>query len=119
MLEETELRTGRHVQRFLADTGYASADDITALGSRAGHPVTVYVPPPPDKTDIKPENLAARERKRAKEPAVLKDWRRRMASEEGEAVMKRRKRIELVNAQTKNRGLGTMLVRGLAKSLPS
>ena len=83
--------------------------------TRADHPVRVYVPPPPGKKDIKPENLAARERKRAKEPAVLKDWRKRMASEEGEAVMKRRKRIELVNAQTKNRGFGMMRVRGLAK----
>ncbi len=118
-LAETEQRTGGHVQRFLADTGYASIDDIAALGSRADHPVTVYVPPPPGKKGIKPENLAARERKRAKEPPVLQDWRTRMASEEGEAVMKRRKRIELVNAQTKNRGFGTMLVRGLAKSLPS
>jgi hypothetical protein len=29
--------------------------------------------------------------------------------------MQRRGRIERVNAQAKNRGLGTMLVRGLAK----
>ena len=46
---------------------------------------------------------------------MLKDWRKRMAAEVSEEVMKRRKRIELVNAQAKNRGLGVMLVRGLAK----
>ena len=46
---------------------------------------------------------------------MIKDWRKRMAGEEGEAAMQRRARIERVNAQAKNRGLGTMLVRGLAK----
>jgi hypothetical protein len=103
------------VKRLLADTGYASTDDIAALGSRMENPVTAYVTPPADKENIKPGNLLAREKKRAKEPDVIKDWRKRMASEEGEAVMQRRGRIERVNAQAKNRGLGTMLVRGLAK----
>jgi transposase len=115
MLEESERRTGRRVKRLLADTGYASVDDITTLGTRPDHPVTVYVPPPPDKEQSKPESVAARERKRAREPEVVKEWRKRMASEEGEAVMQRRGRIERVNAQLKSRGLGTLLVRGLAK----
>jgi len=115
MLEETERRTGARVKRLLADTGYASNEDIAALGTMSDNPVTVYMPSPIDRQDIKPENLAAREKRRAKEPEVVKQWRQRMASEEGEVVMKRRKRIERVNAQAKNRGLGTMLVRGLAK----
>ena len=115
MIEQTERRTGRSVKRLLADSGYASVDDIEALGSRAENPVTVYMPTPVDKEDIKPENLAAREKKRAKEPEAIKDWRKRMASPEGDAVMERRKRIERVNAQGKNRGLGVMLVRGLKK----
>ena len=115
MIEETERRLGKSVKRLLADTGYASTDDIAALGSRMENPVTAYVTPPADKENIKPGNLLAREKKRAKEPGVIKDWRKRMASEEGEAVMQRRGRIERVNAQAKNRGLGTMLVRGLAK----
>lgn len=115
MLEETERRTGRKVKRLLADAGYASVDDIAALGERVDNPVMVYVTPPSDKETIKPENLAAREKKRAKEPEVIQDWRTCMASSEGEAVMHRRGRIERINAQVKNRGLGTMLVRGLAK----
>lgn len=115
MIEETERRTGQRVKRLLADTGYASVEDIEALGSRADNPVTVYVPPPADKENIKPENLAAREKKRAKEPQVIKDWRKRMASTEADTVMEGRKRIERVNAQGKNRGLGIMLVRGLEK----
>lgn len=115
MVEETERRLGVPVKRLLADTGYASTDDIAALGARSDNPVTVYVPPPPDRDDTKQENRLARERKRAREPQVLKEWRQRMASEDGEAVMKRRKRIELVNAHRKNHGLGTLLVRGLEK----
>lgn len=115
MVEETERRLGVPVQRVLADTSYASREDIVALGARAANPVTVYVPPPPDREATKPQSKLARERKRARECEVLKAWRQRMASAEGDAVMKRRKRIERVNAQVKNRGLGTMLVRGLAK----
>jgi hypothetical protein len=46
-------------------------------------PVTIYVTPPADKENIKPDNLLAREKKRAKEPDVIKDWRKRMAGEGG------------------------------------
>jgi hypothetical protein len=38
-----------------------------------------------------------------------------MATSEAEAVMKRRGRIERVNAQSKHRGLVSMLVRSLKK----
>ena len=38
-----------------------------------------------------------------------------MATSEADAVMKRRGRIERVNAQSKNRGLGSILVRSLKK----
>lgn len=115
MIEETEQRLGVCVKRLLADTGYASTDDIAALGTRADNPVMSYVWPPADKKDVKPENLRAREKKRAGEPDVIKDWRKRMTSKEAEAVMEKRGRIERINAQMKNRGLGVMLVRGLAK----
>ena len=75
--------------------------------------MTVYVPLPEEKGEIKPENLVARQDKRAKE--AVKAWRGRMGTSEAETVMKRRGRIERVNAQSKNRGLGSMLVRGLKK----
>lgn len=115
MVEASECRLGCRVKRLLADTHYSLAADIVALGTREDSPVTVYITPPPDREIIKPASLKRREKKRAEEPQVLKDWRKRMASEEGKAVMNKRKRIERVNAQTKNRGLGTMVVRGLAK----
>ena len=88
---------------------------IAALGSRAEGAVTVYVPLPEEKKEIKPENLAARLNKRAKEPEAVKEWRKRMAASEAATVIGRRGRIERVNAQAKNRGLGMMLVRGLKK----
>jgi transposase len=115
MLEETERRTGARVKRLLADTGYASIEDIAVLGDRPDHPVTVYVPPPEDRQDVKPATIEAREKKRAKEAEAVKDWRRRMQTNDAEALMQRRKRIERVNAQVKNRGFGTMFLRGLAK----
>lgn len=77
--------------------------------------MTVFAPPQPDDENVKPATLARRERERAREPEVVKAWRAQMAGEEAEAAMRRRSRIELVNAQTKNRGLGDMLVRGLRK----
>lgn len=53
--------------------------------------------------------------RRAREPDRVKAWRSRMASAAGKAVFARRKLIELTNARLKQRGLGRLLVRGLAK----
>lgn len=115
MLEESEQRTRTNVVRVLADTGYAHAGDITALGARAGHPVEAFIWPVRDREDVKPATLAARARERGRENETLKAWRKRMASEEAEMVMKRRGRIERINAHLKNHGFGVMFVRGLAK----
>ena len=115
MLEQTERRLGRQVARLLADTGYAATDDIAALAARPDGPVTAYIWPPKDQDNVKPETLKAREKLRAKEPDDVKEWRKRMATEDAKMVMKRRGSIERVNAQTKNRGLGVIPVRGLIK----
>lgn len=115
MLEESERRTGRRVARVLADTGYAHADDITALGARAEDPVDAYIWPIRDREDVKLATLASRKRERERENETMKAWRKRMASDEGALVMKRRGRIERINAHLKNRGFATMLVRSLVK----
>jgi transposase len=115
MLEASEQRLGRTAKRVLADTGYALADDITALGNRSEAPVGVYIHPPRDRADVKPETFRKRQKDREREPQSLKDWRQRMTTPEAETIMARRGRIERVNANFKNRGFGTMLVRGLAK----
>ena len=115
MLEAAERRLGAPVQRLLVDTSYACTQDIEALETRQDAPVTVFAPPPKEKEDVKPETLARRLRKRAKEAAAVKAWRTRMTTAEAGNVMQRRGRIELTNAHAKNRGLGAMLVRGLRK----
>ena len=115
MFEASEQRLGRRIKRVLADTGFAQVEDIAALSSRPEVPVGVYIHPPKDRTDVKPETLLVRQRQREKEPQTIKDWRQRMTTNETEAIMKKRRRIERVNANFKNRGFGTLLVRGLAK----
>src|SRR5580704_12918925 len=78
---------------------------------------SVYTPPPRERgAPIKPASLARRRRKREKEPACLKAWRERMASEAGEAVYALRQRIERINADRKNHGFGFLAVRGLIKA---
>ena len=115
MFEASEQRLGRPIKRVLADTGFAQIDDIATLSNRPETPVGVYIHPPRDRTDVKPKTLLARQKQREKEPQTIKDWRQRMTTNEAEAIMKKRGRIERVNANLKNRGFGTLLVRGLAK----
>jgi hypothetical protein len=78
--------------------------------------VKVYTPPPRERDAIKPASLGRRRRKREKEPACLKEWRERMASEAGKAVYALRKRIERINADRKNHGFGFLPARGLIKA---
>ena len=99
-------------QRLLADSRYATKDDIVDL---AGQKVTVYMPVPADKPDAKPESQRKREHKRSREPEPLKVWRERMNQEESKAIYRRRGRIETVNGILKGRGLGIMRVRSIAK----
>jgi len=116
MVDAIARRYGRTPDRLLADTSYATSEDIVALAAHAGGPVEVYAPPPSEKDDVKPASLARRRRKREKEPACLKAWRERMASEAGKAVYALRKHIERVNADRKNHGFGFLPVRGLIKA---
>ena len=46
----------------------------------------------------------------------MQDWRARMQTAEGQAIFRRRKLIERLHAHYKNRGLGRLTVRGLAKT---
>jgi transposase len=116
MAEAVERRLGKTPGRLLADTNYATAEDIEALGGRAGNPIAVYAPPQPMKEDAEPEYVARRKAKLAKEPAPVKEWRQRMETPEATEMMKKRKRIELVNAQIKDRGFDYLPVRGLVKA---
>ena len=114
--EAVEARLGKTPGRLLADTNYATAEDIEALGGRAENPIPVYAPPQPMSEDIEPESRARRKLRLEKEPPAVKEWRQRMETPEAAEMMKKRKRIELVNAQTKDRGLEYLPVRGLVKA---
>jgi hypothetical protein len=116
MVDDIARRYGRTPDRLLVDTSYATSEHIMALAAHAAGPVKVYTPPPAERDDVKPATLARRIRKRAKEPACLKAWRERMASQAGQAVYALRKRIERINADRKNHGFGFLPVRGLIKA---
>lgn len=115
MIDDIEQRYGGAPKRVLLDTNLAPADDIVALAERQPR-VVVYAPPPEDRDDVTPATLRRRAAARAKEAEPLKEWRRRMDSPEGQIIYRTRRRIELVNAQMKNRGFGQLNLRGLAKA---
>lgn len=112
LLDQIRRRLRRLPQRLLVDTGYATGEEIVAL---AAQQIEVYAPVPPDKPDATPESRRKRAWHRRREPGAVKAWRERMSSEVGQAVYRRRKRIETVNGILKGRGLGFMRVRSMAK----
>jgi hypothetical protein len=116
MVDDIVRRYGRTPDRVLVDTSYATSEDIVALAAHVAGPVRVYTPPPGEREDIKAASLGRRRRKREKEPACLREWRERMASEAGKAVYASRQRIERINADRKNHGFGFLAVRGLIKA---
>lgn len=112
MVAQVESRLGVLPARVLADTTYATREDIVALAEREAE---VYTPVPADKAAITAESQRKRHWRRDNEADALKAWRARMASTAGAAIYKRRSRIETVNAILKGRGLGVMTVRSKLK----
>jgi len=111
LVEKVAERCGRSPQRLLADTTAMTQDDIVELAKR--HPeMKVYSPPPPDRPDVKPASLRTRRWKRRHEPPAVREWRARMASEDGQQVYRRRKLTECVHGIIKNRGMTRFLVHG-------
>lgn len=113
VVDDLARRYQQKPQRLLVDTSYAAAQDIVSL---AAADVMVFAPVPQDSPDVKPDTLRRRLAERLKEPQCLKDWRTRMDTSLGQEIYRKRKRIELVNATVKNRGLGRLTLRGLAKA---
>lgn len=108
MLEQVRERSGLWPKRWLADTGYADADDIQAIANLAEGCVETYIALP-----------AGRDGKPATKPRhggpEIQAWRQRMQSSAGEKIYKHRCQAEWVNACMRNRGLRSLWVRGLAK----
>jgi transposase len=116
MVDDIVRRYGKTPERLLVDTHYATSQDIAALARHAAGPVTVFAPPPRERDEVKPETLARRAKKRAREPDSVKAWRSRMDTAAGQKVYGLRKLIERLNANLKNHGLGILYVRGLLKA---
>ena len=116
IVEDIERRYGRRPARLIIDGKYATQADIVSLAGHEKGEILVYSPPPEESDDVKPDTLRRRNAKRAREPQALKDWRERMATPEGALIYAHRRRIELVNAHLKNRGMGRITLRGLVKA---
>jgi transposase len=116
MVDDVVRRYGRAPATLLVDTHYATCEDIAALAEHAAGPVKVFAPPPIERDDVTRRALANRLRKRAREPASVKEWRNRMATQAGQEVYRLRKLIERINANLKNHGFGFLPVRGMIKA---
>jgi hypothetical protein len=89
-------------------------DDIAGLAERCPD-LQVYSPPAKQRDTITPAAERNRRSQLKHEPQAVKDWRGRMASEEGKATYRRRKLTEHAHAKMKNRGFDRMPVHGIAK----
>jgi hypothetical protein len=115
MIEQFEKRFGRRPGRLLVDTNLACQKEIVAWAEDPQNPITVYAPPAPDKEDATPESVRKRKQRRQREPAALKEWRERMASQAGKLIYARRRLAEAVNGHLKHLGLRRLRLRGLGK----
>jgi transposase len=111
LVEQITARCGRAPDRLLADTRAMTQPDIVDLVGR--HPtLKIYSPPPAEQDTVTAENERKRLWKRRREPPPVKEWRERMASEEGKETYRRRKLTECAHALMKNRGMDRFMVHG-------
>ena len=109
MRQQVEERTGKKVEEHLLDGGYLRMEDI-----EKAEKVKLYLPP---KTARDPKNRGRELEIKPGDSKAVREWKQRMASEEGKEIYKQRAATsETVNADLRTyRGLTQMLVRGLAK----
>jgi hypothetical protein len=113
LVQQVADRCGVVAERLLADGSAMTQDEIVSLA--ASNPkLEVFSPPAKESETVSADTLRKRVWKHAHEPAAVKAWRERMASEAGKAVYRRRKLTEHVHAKMKNHGFGRMLVHGKA-----
>jgi len=114
LVENIVERSGQVPRRLLADTTAMTQEDIVKLDDRYPQ-MTVYSPPPPERTEVTAETLRKRRWRRRREPAAVQAWRTRMASEDGQQTYRRRKLTERAHGIIKNRGMARFLVHGREK----
>jgi transposase len=106
MLERVRSLTGRLPERYLADGGFCSGEDIEWAH---GHGVEVYCPPIQSKHGTDPYLP------RRGDGAGVLAWRARMASEAGKMQYKTRSICECIHARWRNWDLRQLTVRGIEK----
>jgi transposase len=110
--QQVEKRTGGKVEEHLLDGGYLRTEDL-----EEAHPqgVALFVPPKPARN---PQRRGQELEPKAGDSEAVAAWKQRMKSEEGKQIYKQRAATsESVNADLRtHRGLGRILVRGLAKA---
>lgn len=109
MQQEIERRTGALPRQHLADGGYLNFDAVERSAARG---IEMFSPPRENRTyHIDPLDP------QPKDSPAIADYRRRMASAQGQAIYQQRAATaETVNADLKTwRGLNRLLVRGLGK----
>jgi transposase len=112
MVEQHQKRYELAPQEMLADGGFATKDDITAVSAPQGQ-TTVYAPVQKSKKkDVDPHTP-----REGDSPAVA-EWRTRMATDQAKEIYKQRAATaECVNAHARNRGLHQVRVRGTPRVL--
>jgi len=112
MRQQVEERTEGKVQEHLLDGGYLKTEDIEEAHNQG---VALYVPPKPARN---PQKRGHELEPKAGDSEAVRAWKQRMSSAEGKQIYRQRaSRSETVNADLRSfRGLGRILVRGLAKA---
>jgi transposase len=112
MRRQVEERTGKKVEEHLLDGGYLRTEDIEEAHKDE---VKLYVPPKSARTE---KNRGRELEIKPGDSEAVREWKRRMGSEEGKEIYKQRAATsETVNADLRTyRGLTQILVRGLDKS---
>ena len=113
-VEKIAERCGRAPQRLLADTTAMTREDIVKLAERYPD-MTVYSPPPPERTERHRRDAAQAALDTPPRAAGGQAWRARMASEEGQQTYRRRKLTERAHGIIKNRGMSRFLVHSREK----
>jgi transposase len=119
MVEQVEKRVGQSPQQWLVDGGFPAHEQIDAVAGKTE--VYAPVPEPRKKKDAQGNAVAPDESQDKHQPKpgdsqAVASWRVRMGSEEAQELYKQRAAVaECVNAQSRNRGLLQMPVRGLPK----
>lgn len=112
MLEQLAEDYDQRAKAILADTSYASRDEITTI-TQSG--TTPYIAIPLKGNHENKTKAAAYAPHKGDTQAVL-TWRERMASDEGQQMLKKRGQVaELVHAVLDQMNLARLRVRGLHK----